>query len=76
MVLGPGTGLGVACYLPGPGPAMVLPSEGGHATMPPSDAREMAVIGELQKPGVGLVQVIDIKRNKLAAPECPGETKQ
>ncbi|MGH6879838.1 glucokinase [Hypericibacter sp.] len=49
LAMGPGTGLGVACYLPGSGRATVLPSEGGHATMAASDAREAAVIAELWK---------------------------
>jgi glucokinase len=29
-LLGPGTGLGMACYLPGPGRERVVVSEGGH----------------------------------------------
>jgi glucokinase len=49
VAMGPGTGLGVACYLPGSGRASVLPSEGGHATMAAADAREAAVIAELWK---------------------------
>src|SRR5262249_60075396 len=32
-VLGPGTGLGVACFVPGSQSSIVIASEGGHATM-------------------------------------------
>ena len=49
VAMGPGTGLGVACYLPGSKGARVLPGEGGHATMPASDDREAAVIAALRK---------------------------
>jgi glucokinase len=48
-VLGPGTGLGVACFVPGsPNPA-VIASEGGHATMPACSSREEAVIAYLRQ---------------------------
>lgn len=47
-VLGPGTGLGVGAYIPGPGGAIVVPSEGGHVTLPATSAREAAVIGHLR----------------------------
>lgn len=48
-VFGPGTGLGVACYLPraAGGPA-VLSSEGGHATMAAQQAREAEVVAVLR----------------------------
>jgi glucokinase len=49
VAMGPGTGLGVACYIPGPKGARVLPGEGGHATLPASDEREAAVIAVLRK---------------------------
>ena len=49
IVLGPGTGLGIATYLPPPvGPAVIV-GEGGHATLPASDAREAAVIARLRE---------------------------
>lgn len=40
-VLGPGTGLGVAAFLP---PGRVLPTEGGHAALAAHDAREAQLI--------------------------------
>lgn len=43
LVLGPGTGLGVAVYLPGGSPA-VLPSEAGHAALAGSTALEHDVL--------------------------------
>lgn len=46
LVLGPGTGLGVAAYVPhGP---FVLHSEGGHTTLPAASPREDAVIAALR----------------------------
>jgi glucokinase len=43
VVLGPGTGLGVARHVPRHG-GLVIATEGGHATLPASCAREDAVI--------------------------------
>jgi glucokinase len=48
-VLGPGSGLGVACYVPSPRGAIVLASEGGHASLPSSSEREDRVIQHLRK---------------------------
>ena len=48
MVLGPGTGLGVASYLPPPQGPAVLVGEGGHATMPATNDREAAVLAALR----------------------------
>jgi glucokinase len=45
-VLGPGTGLGVACFIP---PNTVIPTEGGHATLPGASPREDAVIEHLRR---------------------------
>ena len=47
-ILGPGTGLGVAGLVPGPGGPRVLVTEGGHVTMAPGDARESAIIEQLR----------------------------
>lgn len=48
IVLGSGTGLGVASYLPPPqGPAVIV-GEGGHATMPAADEREAKVLAALR----------------------------
>jgi glucokinase len=43
-VLGPGTGLGVALYAPFDG-GIVIPTEGGHATLSAEDDREWEIIG-------------------------------
>ena len=47
-VLGPGTGLGVAAYLPHGG-GSVLNSEGGHVTLAAATPREDAVIAHLRQ---------------------------
>lgn len=46
IVLGPGTGLGVAGFLPGAG--LAVPTEGGHVTLAATDAREDAVVAGLR----------------------------
>jgi glucokinase len=46
LVLGPGTGLGVAGFLPGPG--LAIPAEGGHVSLAATDAREDAVVAGLR----------------------------
>jgi len=46
LVLGPGTGLGVAGFMPGPD--IAVPTEGGHAGLAPADAREDQVIAALR----------------------------
>jgi glucokinase len=48
-VLGPGTGLGVACLVPASPNSVVIASEGGHATMAASSSREDAVIDHLRR---------------------------
>ncbi len=45
-VVGPGTGLGVSCHLPGGG---VLASEGGHASLAAHDDAEAAVLALLRR---------------------------
>jgi glucokinase len=47
-VLGPGTGLGVACHVPGSKEPAVIAGEGGHATFAAASAREDAVIDYLR----------------------------
>jgi glucokinase len=49
VVLGPGTGLGVAAYVPGRQGALVLHSEGGHASVPGGSSREDAIIAVLRR---------------------------
>jgi glucokinase len=44
VVLGPGTGLGVASLVPVAGGWLALPGEGGHVTMPAQDEAEEALI--------------------------------
>lgn len=47
-VLGPGTGLGVACLVPGGGKPAVIASEGGHATLAGTTDREDDIIKHLR----------------------------
>jgi glucokinase len=47
-VLGPGTGLGVACLVPGTGKRLVISSEGGHATLAGANDREDEIIKRLR----------------------------
>lgn len=46
-VLGPGTGLGVAIFVP-TGDGIVLPTEGGHVTLPAEDGREAEILAFLR----------------------------
>lgn len=48
-VLGPGTGLGVSALIATPGGAVALASEGGHATLAATDAREAEVLDRLRR---------------------------
>jgi glucokinase len=48
VVLGPGTGLGLACFMPRADGAIVVPTEGGHATLPATSQREDAIIAHLR----------------------------
>jgi glucokinase len=47
-VIGPGTGLGAACFVPGDHP-MVIAAEAGHATLPGTSPREDAMIDWLRR---------------------------
>ena len=49
VVLGPGTGLGVAAYIPGNGGGVVARSEGGHTTMPSGSSGEDAIFEQLRQ---------------------------
>jgi len=49
VVLGPGTGLGVAGYLPGAEGDAVIVGEGGHVTMAPVTDREAEVLAMARK---------------------------
>jgi glucokinase len=48
-VLGPGTGLGVACLVPAANAPAVIAGEGGHATLSAASEREAAVIDHLRR---------------------------
>jgi glucokinase len=48
-VLGPGTGLGVACLVQSARQPVVIASEGGHATMAATSKREEALIDHLRQ---------------------------
>ena len=48
-VLGPGSGLGVACLMPTLGKPVVISSEGGHATLAGMCDREDKIIKQLRK---------------------------
>jgi glucokinase len=48
-VLGPGTGLGVAGYIPGKEGGVVARSEGGHTTMPSGSPFEDAIFDQLRQ---------------------------
>ncbi len=47
-VIGPGTGLGTAIYVPDGKAPRVLPGEGGHATMAPHDDWESTILARLR----------------------------
>ncbi|BAM91938.1 glucokinase [Bradyrhizobium oligotrophicum S58] len=49
LVIGPGTGFGAACYLPGDGRPTVAVTEAGHATLPATTAREAAVLAKMRE---------------------------
>jgi glucokinase len=48
-VLGPGSGLGVACFIEAAGGQFVIPSEGGHSTLAGNSDREDAIIHILRE---------------------------
>ncbi len=48
-VLGAGTGLGVAAYVPGAAGGFVIRSEGGHSTLPSGSLREDAIVEALRQ---------------------------
>ncbi|MGH8112063.1 MAG: glucokinase [Rhodanobacteraceae bacterium] len=54
LVVGPGTGLGAALRLPGPGGVQVLATEAGQMDLAPGTAREREVLARLA-PGDGYV---------------------
>jgi glucokinase len=82
-VLGPGTGLGVAAYVPRAAGGLVLRSEGGHGTIPSGSVREDAIIATLRQqfghvsaervlsgPGLENLYRSIASIDRLTAPEC------
>ncbi|MCF5929208.1 glucokinase, partial [Xanthomonas perforans] len=49
LVLGPGTGLGAALWIPNGAHPVVLPTEAGHAALAPASDLEMALLQELRR---------------------------
>ncbi len=49
LILGPGTGLGAAVWIPTSKQAVVLPTEAGHAALTAGNAIEMALLTEMLK---------------------------
>jgi glucokinase len=50
LALGPGTGLGVASVVPdGAGGWIVMPGEGGHSDLAPTNEREIAIVYQLMR---------------------------
>ncbi len=49
LVLGPGTGLGAALWIPGRGAPCVLPSEAGQAALAPGTALEAALLEHMRR---------------------------
>jgi glucokinase len=49
VLVGPGTGLGVAALIPISHGWLVVPSEGGHGTMPPATEEEASVLDLVRK---------------------------
>ncbi len=56
-VIAPGTGLGMACLIAGPGGRCVVTSEGGHASLAGIDAKHDRLIAVLRKQCGGHVSV-------------------
>lgn len=49
VVLGPGTGFGVAALVPGVSGPVVVPTEGGHATLAATTDREAGIVAVLRR---------------------------
>ena len=47
LILGPGTGFGMAALVPCGGRWKILPTEGGHTNFAPGNARELAILGRM-----------------------------
>lgn len=86
-VIAPGTGLGMACFIPGGDRERVLPSEGGHATLAATDAREDEIIEVLRRrhghvsaervlSGAGLVNLYGALAELEGDGDLPGSAEQ
>ena len=60
-VVGPGTGLGMACYVQGPGGKGVVASEGGHMTLAATSDYESDVIAILRRQFAHVADSADIE---------------
>lgn len=60
LILGPGTGFGMAALAPCGRGWNIIPTEGGHANFAPGNEREMAILGHLlrEQPQVSLETLI------------------
>jgi glucokinase len=69
-IIGPGTGLGVSALLPHSGNWVLVPSEGGHSTMPAATSEEERILYQIRRrwrhvsaervlSGAGLVNLYD-----------------
>jgi glucokinase len=55
VILGPGTGLGVAALIEAEGKFLALPSEGGHIDFGPASAEEAAIWAHLDRSSLGRI---------------------
>lgn len=78
LIIGAGTGLGVALWLPDDKGGRVLPSQGGHAGFAPADAQQDALLEYLRPPlgrvswehvvsGPGLVRIHEFLHRRAGA---------
>jgi glucokinase len=89
-VIGPGTGLGVSTLVPAAGSWILLPGEGGHATMPAASDEESRILDRLRAriehvsaervlSGAGLVnlyEALSVLAGKTAAPLTPAQVTE
>jgi glucokinase len=87
MVLGPGTGLGVAGLVWSPAGWVAIASEGGHTSLPVADAREFAMLERLVKgrqrlsvehvvSGPGLAESYRVLAEMAGQPAAPVEAPE
>jgi glucokinase len=87
VVVGPGTGLGVAGLVWSPSGWVAVASEGGHASLPVKDAREFAMLERLVKgrerlsvegvaSGPGLAEIYRVLAEMAGQPVAPVEAPE